>query len=181
MKGMVFTEFLEMVEDKFGLEVADRIINDSHLPSRGVYTAVGTYPHSEMYTLVGNLSKVSGISVPDLLKVYGEHLFTRFAVGYARFFEGINSTFDFLSQIENYIHVEVLKLYPDAELPRFEVSSHTPEKLELIYTSERKLSDFAFGLISGCLKHFREEDRITLNMKMLKEDGSVVMFILQRI
>lgn len=28
--------------------------------------------------------------------------------------------FQFLKNIENYIHVEVRKLYPDAELPTFE-------------------------------------------------------------
>ncbi|MBT8311465.1 MAG: hypothetical protein HKP23_01335, partial [Flavobacteriaceae bacterium] len=39
MKGIVFTEFLEMVEDKFGLEVVDTIIEKAELPSEGVYTA----------------------------------------------------------------------------------------------------------------------------------------------
>ena len=33
MKGIVFTEFLELVEDKFGLETVDEIINNSDLKS----------------------------------------------------------------------------------------------------------------------------------------------------
>ena len=45
MKGMVFTELLDMVEDKFGIDMVDSIIEDADLPvSKGVYTAVGTYP-----------------------------------------------------------------------------------------------------------------------------------------
>ncbi len=52
MKGMVFTEFLEMVEDRFSPEIADRIITASDLRSGGAYTAVGTYEHSEMIQLV---------------------------------------------------------------------------------------------------------------------------------
>ena len=31
MKGMVFTEFLDMVEEKFGMEMADRIITESEI------------------------------------------------------------------------------------------------------------------------------------------------------
>ena len=42
MKGIVFTEFLEMVEAQFGLDTVDAIIENSDLPSRGAYTAVGT-------------------------------------------------------------------------------------------------------------------------------------------
>ena len=40
MKGIVFTEFLEMVEEKFDLETLDKIIINSKLPSEGVYTSV---------------------------------------------------------------------------------------------------------------------------------------------
>ncbi|MEL7340130.1 MAG: heme NO-binding domain-containing protein, partial [Bacteroidota bacterium] len=55
MKGIVFTEFLEMVEDTFGFETADNIVSQAELPSGGVYTAVGTYPALEMVSLVGKL------------------------------------------------------------------------------------------------------------------------------
>ena len=41
MKGMVFIEFLELVEEKFGLEMVDNIIEQSNLESEGVYTLVG--------------------------------------------------------------------------------------------------------------------------------------------
>jgi hypothetical protein len=48
MKGMVFTEFLEMVEAKFSADMVDDIISDSDLPNGGAYTSVGTYDHSEL-------------------------------------------------------------------------------------------------------------------------------------
>ena len=34
MKGIVFTEFLDLVEDKFGLEMVDKIISQSNFPFR---------------------------------------------------------------------------------------------------------------------------------------------------
>jgi len=56
MKGIVFTEFLEMVEETFGLETVDYIIYKSELKSEGIYTSVGTYDFFEMLILISNLS-----------------------------------------------------------------------------------------------------------------------------
>lgn len=162
MKGIVFTEFIEMVEDRFGYEVADQIISKAELKSGGVYTAIGTYDHSEMVALLVELNKMSGTSISDLLKVYGEHLFVRFGALYAQFFENVPDAFTFLESIDQYIHKEVLKLYPDAELPSFQTSRPTNKELHMLYHSERKMADFAYGLIKGCLAYFKEEASIEM-------------------
>jgi len=60
MKGIVFTEFLEMVEAKFSPEMTDRIITESKVPSGGAYSAVGTYDHEEIVALVQALSRATG-------------------------------------------------------------------------------------------------------------------------
>ncbi|MBA1333177.1 heme transporter CcmB, partial [Candidatus Endoriftia persephone str. Guaymas] len=43
MKGIVFSKFIEFVEERFSPEMADDIIESSDLPSGGAYTSVGTY------------------------------------------------------------------------------------------------------------------------------------------
>ena len=48
MKGIVFSEFIELVEDKFGFEMADDIIEKSNLPSGGAYTLEGRCDHYEL-------------------------------------------------------------------------------------------------------------------------------------
>jgi len=156
MKGIVFTEFMEMVEDKFSPELLDTIITESDLPSGGVYTAVGTYSHTEVVSLVSNLSKRSGIPVPDLLRAFGKHLFVRFLALYPQFFEGIESSFAFMRKVDDYIHVEVRKLYPDAELPRIFCEAPNPQTLIVLYQSVRPMADLAEGLISGCTEHFND-------------------------
>ena len=75
MKGIVFTEFLDLVEEKFGLEMVDTIISSSDLASKGAYTSVGTYSFSEMLQLLQHLSEKTGLSIDTLLLVYGEHFF----------------------------------------------------------------------------------------------------------
>jgi len=157
MKGMVFTEFLEMVEDLFSPEIADRVIEGSELQSGGVYTAVGTYDHNELVQLVTQLSTVTGVAVPHLLHTFGKHLFGRFVVSYPQFFAGVGSAFAFLEHVEDYIHVEVRKLYPNAELPGFEYDTSESRRLTILYRSTRPFADLAEGLILGCIEHFGEQ------------------------
>jgi len=157
MKGIVFTEFLTMVEESFSLDMVDTIIEKSDLPSGGSYTSVGTYSHTEIADLVTNLSKESDISIPILLKTFGTYLFHSLARHYPEFVEEASDPLDFLEQVETYIHVEVKKLYPDAELPTFICSRpNSNNELHMIYESNRHMEDVCEGLIIGSLEHFKK-------------------------
>ena len=178
MKGIVFTEFLEMVESEFGYNMVDNIINKSDLPSGGIYTSVGTYAFSEMGMLLHNLSTDTGLSMPQLLNAFGKYLFNTFVKNYPGFFESAPNAFKFLESIEDHIHVEVKKLYPDAELPSFDTKYISPDQLEMIYKSERRMADFAEGLIEKTLEHYGEEAKI--EKEKLNENGSIVRFIITK-
>jgi hypothetical protein len=179
MKGIVFSEFIEMVETQFSPEVADEIIVAADLPSGGMYTAVGTYHHGEMLALVSQLSSRTNIPSMDLVQAFGTYLFGRFVELYPAFFEGVHGTFDFLSQIEEHVHVEVRKLYPDAELPTFETSYPTADTLEMIYRSRRPFADLALGLIRGCAAHYDEALGIE-QLEMSGDGRTHVRFTLRR-
>lgn len=176
MKGFVFTEFTSLVEEKFGLEILDQVIEESQLSTQGVYTAVGSYDHQELVTMVKVLSRMKNIPVPELLKIYGEHLFGVFVKKYSNLISGMTDMLDFLSNIDNHIHVEVAKLYPDAELPKFSFKRVNKNKLELVYRSKRGMGDFAEGLILGCAKHF--EKTITLE-KNATDSPDEIQFIIE--
>lgn len=179
MKGIIFTEFIELVESKHGLQLADQIISATDLHSQGAYTAVGTYDHRELVQLVEELSRRVELSPAAVLKEFGKHLFTRFRELYPHFFDGIENAFDFLKAVDSNIHVEVRKLYPDAELPRFEWKSPSAERLILTYRSKRSLSPVAEGLIEGCADYFGEN--LALHTKDLSDGkGTVVEFSLIR-
>lgn len=163
MKGVIFTEFLDMVETKFSADMVDDIIDDADLPSDGAYTAVGTYPHEEIVSLVASLSKASGLEVPVLIKIFGQHLFGRFYQLYPVFFLTGQDSFTFLESIENHIHVEVRKLYPDAQLPSFDTQRVGERKLIMTYRSTHPFADLADGLIAGCLAHFNTAANVTMD------------------
>ena len=177
MRGIVFTEFLEMVEARFTPDIADRMITAAALPSGGAYTAVGTYDYREIAQLVAQLSTLTDITVPELLHTFGSHLFSRFGETYPYLFIGMTSTFNFLRHIEDYIHVEVRKLYPDAELPTFACDTSTPGRLIMEYHSSRPFADLAEGLIAGCIAHFGES--IVVHRENISHSpGTRVRFVL---
>jgi len=176
MKGIVFTEFLDMVEDAMGYETVDQLIVENDLPSKGVYTSIGTYDHQEMVTLVTALSKKTTVPVPDLLQAFGHYLFGTFRKSYTAFLDAAPNAFEFLESIETYIHIEVRKLYPDAQLPKFKTQRLQPNTLEMIYFSDRSMSDFALGLIEKTFEHYQETATIT--REYLKDNGSEVRFLI---
>ncbi|MXU66563.1 heme NO-binding domain-containing protein [Oceanomicrobium pacificus] len=157
MLGIVFTEFSEMVEDAFSPEMLDQIIDDCALDNDGAFTAVGAYDHETMLALVGALSARTGMSVEALEQAFGTHLFKQFQTRYGSFFEGVHSAFDMLKRIEDHIHFEVKKLYPNAELPHFSWTEDGQGRLHLSYRSVRPFAPLAGGLIAGCIAHFGED------------------------
>ena len=178
MKGIVFTEFLEMVEGKFGYEVVDEIITATNLSTDGVYTSVGTYPHSEIVGLLMNLSDKVKVDPALLLKEFGKYLFDTFLRNYPQFFTSVDNVFDFLHSIDAHIHVEVLKLYPDATLPKFETKEDGDGNMTMVYSSERKMSALAEGLMEKSIAYYGES--YTIAVENITEDGKQVKFTISK-
>ncbi|MFK7810904.1 MAG: heme NO-binding domain-containing protein [Maribacter sp.] len=174
MKGIVFTEFLEMVEETFGLETTDTIIENSNLPSEGIYTSVGTYDFNEMVSLITSLSEIVEIPVNDLIYTFGLYLFNSLGSAHPEVIQNYNSPLGLLYSIEDHIHVHVQKLYPEAELPTFKILEKTDTSISMIYSSSRGLYRLAHGLIEKCFEHFNGS--ATIEYELLKEDGTEVKF-----
>ena len=179
MKGIIFTEFLEMVEDKFGYEAVDHIITESKDPEDGAYTAVNTYDHQQLVNLVLALHKKSGIPLRDLLMTYGRHLFGQLARSYEHFLEGVTDPFDLLIDIELLIHTQVRKLYPEANPPRFNGERIDEDTMRLTYRSHRSMGDVAEGLMHGCADYF--DERFEIEQTEISEDGQTVQFLIKKV
>lgn len=160
MKGIVFTEFLEHVEGAFGSMMVEQIVDACDLESGGAYTSVGTYPCEEMGQLVGALARFSGTDPSELLHGFGGRLASTFHGAYPQYFD-VPGYFDFVESVDSHIHVEVLKLYPDAELPRFVSVSRDENCLVIDYISSRGLEDLAAGLLYASAAVFNEKVSVT--------------------
>lgn len=169
MKGIVFREFGELVTARFGEATWDALITESKVASGGAYTAVGTYPHEEAVALLMALSRKTGVAPDDLLRAFGEHLFGVLAQRFPFAVAGHGDLFAFLASLEGVVHVEVRKLYPDAELPSF-VTRWEGDRFVLEYRSQRPFASLAEGLLRGAITHWG--GRYTLARRALGSDGS---------
>jgi hypothetical protein len=168
MRGLIFTEFIQLVEEKFGVVMADEVLSTPGLTDGGAYTSVGQYPHAEMLAMVGALSERSGIPASDLCKVFGEWVFPRLVRAFDFSVRSHSDAFAFLSALDGLIHVEVQKLYPEAELPSVPVVRMDDRELVMEYRSKRPLADVAEGLLRGTLAWFGE--RAELRRETLEAD-----------
>lgn len=163
VKGIVFTELLTMAEGVIGEHAMDEVLDGLTLSCGGAYSRVGNYPCSDLVAIVSGLSVRTGMSGADLQRTFGTWMLKRFEVLYPQFFEGKRDVLEMLEAIEGEVHVEVRKLYPDAELPRFETERTDAGRLKMRYVSERPLVDFCEGLIRACAEHFGAPVTVTVD------------------
>lgn len=174
MRGVVFTELIEFVEEKLGFDIADQMLEQAQLSHGGVFTQGGNYPFSEMVQVLTALSKITGKAPDDLLEIFGEHMFHVLVKIYGKNIKEDNSALDFIDSVETYVHVEVRKLYPDADLPTFTTTSKSENTLTLVYKSEKKLDALALGLMKACGVYFGE--KLSITKKLINESPYEVEF-----
>lgn len=160
MKGTIFVELVNMAEDAFGEEVVDQVLEKADLDNDGAFTAVGNYPCSELIKIVVAFSEHSGISAEKLQRMFGHWMMDHFVENYAEFFAGKNDSFSLLEAVDGEIHVEVKKLYPDAELPVFATERLGDDQLKLTYSSPRPLVEFCHGMVEACLQRYDQTAEI---------------------
>jgi hypothetical protein len=153
MKGIILSEFVEFIEQELGEDTAQKIIDDSEVKSDGAYSRIGLYDYQELIQLLTQAVAETETEATVLLERFSDHLFMVFKRDYSLFFDNVGSAAEMLKQIDDHIHLEVKKLYPDAVLPSF---SHTQQGaiLNLYYTSPRPLALVAHSLVGACLKFF---------------------------
>ncbi|QPM92259.1 heme NO-binding domain-containing protein [Pseudooceanicola algae] len=157
MKGVIFVELIKMAEGAFGEDTVDMVIEKADLDNDGAFTAVGNYPCSELVKIVMAFSDHSGLSPEVLQRKFGHWMLGFFVDNYPEFFADKDSAFALLESVDQEIHVEVKKLYPDADLPRFDTNRPGPGRLEMVYSSANRLDAFCHGLIEACMERFEEE------------------------
>lgn len=169
MKGIVFNMLSDLVEDRFGMDVWDDLIEATAPASRGIYTSVELYPDEELLAYVGAISKHTGAAPADVVRMFGDYMLGRFADIHPEFFEG-HTIKSFLKSVHDVIHVEVEKLHPDVVLPSFTYEDPADDALIMNYHSPRELCHLAEGLIKGCGRHF--DVPVALQHEVCMHDGA---------
>ncbi len=164
MKGIFFTEFLHMVEAQYSVNMVDDIIEAADLPSKGAYTIVGAYSDEEMVSLMQCYAEITQLSIPDILKAFGRHLFKRLFPIFLRQQRHllIQDPFTLFENLDHYVRFEVFKLYPDDERPSFKTQRVDNYTLLVDYTSPAPLIYAIYGVLEAGLQHFGHTDATIL-------------------
>jgi hypothetical protein len=155
MKGVVFTAFNDMIEQEIGIAVWDQLLEAVKPESQGIYTSVEDFPDEELGAMIAELSVVTGTPIIDLVKHFGQFLFHTLAFKHSLFIEAEPDFLSFLKSVEDVIHKEVVKLYPNPNLPSLKWDQPDARSLILFYRSPRKLCHLAEGLIKGAAEQYQ--------------------------
>ena len=154
MKGIVFNLLEGFISDNWGEDAYEEVLGMCPVHSRGPFVGPSTYPDSALMTMVAMACQKLGVTVPVAVHLFGKYCFPRLAGKFPLFLEGHTHPVSFLKIIDNVIHVEVKKLFKDAEPPRIIISDAGPGVVHLHYESKRKLCALATGLLEGCADYF---------------------------
>jgi len=157
MKGIIFTTFNDMVEQKVGIDVWEKILATVNPESEGIYTSVEDFPDEELIAMVEELSEETGTPVIELIFAFGQYLFHTLTIRHSVFVETQPDFLSFLKSIEDVIHREVEKLYPNPNLPSLAWQQPDGNSLIMNYHSPRKMCHLAVGLIRGAAEHYQVE------------------------
>lgn len=153
MKGVVFTELLDLIENKYGYTMVDTLLTNCDLASKGIYTSVGNYPSEELHSLINELHNKISKPQSELLHELGVHLFSVFERMYKDYFVPYNHAFDFLKNINELLEIELHKLYPEEHLAIIEYNKVSETKLELTCPYTNKMCHLIIGLLEA-LTHY---------------------------
>lgn len=168
MKGVVFNIFNDMINDQFGMGTWQTLIDRTKPDSDAVYTSGDVYPDEELVAYVTELSAITNVAVPELIRAFGRYMMKVFARIHPEYLTSDPKAF--LRSVHDVIHVEVKKLHPDAVLPEFTYEDPDDNHLTMIYKSPRKLCYLAEGLIAGVAEQY--ETPIDINHSQCMHDGA---------
>lgn len=175
MKGIIFTEFVSHIEDIYGLEVCEQMLEAA--ADEGIYTSVGNYDHQRIVTLIVALHRITGTDVDVIQRDFGTAAFPVLLSSLPGIIDNCADMFSFVERVENHIHVEVKKLYPDSTPPTFQFISRDEMCMVMDYHSARCMGAVCHGLLLGCAAHF--EQSVSIDCQNMTDNASHVRFTLR--
>ena len=169
MYGLVNKAIEDMVCTRFGDEAWSAICEKANVGTE-VFVCMDSYPDDITYQLVGAASEVLNLSVPDVLKAFGEYWVEYTGEeGYGEMLSVCGSTIQEFLQNLDALHSRVGMIYPELMPPSFCCTDVTSHSLHLHYYSKRQgLAPMVVGLLQGLGTRFH----VTLETTQLEFKGS---------
>lgn len=159
MHGLIFLQ-LQKFAQKQGPQAWEAVLREAGLPAKA-YSPARAYPDDEAFALVAAASRVLKQPPAAVLETFGEFLGPELVRLYARLVRPEWKTLDLIERTEQLIHAAVRLGNPGAQPPVLDVVRPTPDEVQIIYSSERKLCHLARGILAGLASHYGESVTVT--------------------
>lgn len=173
MKGVIFNLLEEFAVETFGAEFYEEILDEVDLITTEPFVGPGTYPDEDLLAIVAALVRKADMPLPQAVRTFGHWLFPRLAERVPPEMLQHDSAKSFLQTVHDIIHVEVRKLYAEAQPPDFTYEDPGPDRLIIRYRSRRRMFDLMDGLLAGVADHYGT----TIDFeRVLGDDGDTAIY-----
>lgn len=169
MKGIIFNLLEKVVTAAYGEDTWDDLIEESGVA--GAYTSLGSYPDEEIEALVAAACHRTGLSRSQVLQWFGQQALPLMRDAYPHLFTGHACSRDFVLSVNDKIHPEVRKLYPEASCPFFHVKAASDDEVTIEYKSPRDLAELAHGFIVGAAHLY--DDKVEVCLESSQPQGKL--------
>ncbi len=161
MKGIVFVNFNEFINELWEDEFWDNLLNEAELPSGGVYTTFDTYDDQKLFTLIYQAVDKKNIYVKDAQFVSGKWVFREFYSFAPAGVHNFTDVFESAHTVQSFIHLEADKLDTDTLHPKSMFLSGTPKKILSHYQSVGKLCFLCEDILPSPARHAGQKVKVS--------------------
>lgn len=156
MKGTIIKCLAELVQEKHGEAMWQRIMDDAGVPRHTLILAIGDIDDAQALALFSSTTRVLGLTPEQAADAFGAHWCCVYAPRvYARTLQRFSNARELILGLDQ-IHVDVTRSVANAAPPRFTYVWKSSNVLEVTYVSHRGLIDIYVGLARGVGLMFKE-------------------------
>ncbi len=163
MKGTILRCAQELVQEKFGQDKWEAILEKCGYPKDRLFMVLEDVPDDKTLQLFATTGEVLGVTHEQLCDVYGEYWCVTYAPArYPMYYKGKTNAKEMILDMDN-VHTKVTKAMNNSRPPKFTYTWKDDATLEMGYNSPRGLIHLLAGLARGVGKHFGEDLTVTVN------------------
>ena len=152
MHGLIFASFRDYLVTEHGSAVEATVT-----AGEPQYTLSEAYPDEQFLALLERACTQTGLSRDELLFDFGVFTAAKtFARLYSVLFRASPTAREFLLTVETPIHEVIRVSLPEARPPQLAVTDLGDDRLEILYTSPRRICAMLRGLVEGTARVYSE-------------------------
>lgn len=162
MKGLFFTELLELIETDYGLAVVDQVIRTAVPTTDGVYTSMGVYDSKEFFGIIEALALEMNQPRSTFLRWFGRHFFRCLVDRHDRLLDNYPSAINAMQDVNSL--VRTTRIFPfDDQPPEAEFMAAGPAAWRLTIRARLPIQDMVMGALEACIACFDEPLEVSRN------------------